>query len=345
MQVAKYYNNKNIVIEDMPIPKIGADELLMEVRASGICGTDLLEWYRLNKAPLVLGHEVSGIIKKVGKNVKQFKAGDRIVAAHHVPCNQCHYCQRGHHTVCETLRKTNFYPGGFAQYIRLPSINVERGVFILPDTLSFQEATFVEPLGCVIRGQRLANFVPGDTVLILGSGISGLLHIALAKLNRAGKIFATDVQEKRLKAARDFGADKIYNAKEYSSQDLRSLNQGRLADLVIVCAGAISAYEQALQSVERGGKVLIFAASDQGAILPVPINEIFWRNEIALISSYGASPLDYASALKIISKKDINLVKMITHRLGLSDIQLGFRLVAEARDSLKVIIEPHKHLT
>lgn len=342
MQVAMYYNNNDIRIEEAPRPKIKADELLMEVKASGICGTDLLEWYRLNKAPLVLGHEVSGVIQEVGREIRQFKVGDRIVAAHHVPCDKCHYCQRGHHTVCDTLRKTNFYPGGFAQYIRLPGINVRGGVFLLPDGVSFEEATFVEPLGCVARGQRLANLTPGDSVLVMGSGISGLLHIALAKLKGAGKIFATDIQKNRLKAAEDFGADKVFNAGEYSDQDLRNLNQGRLADLVIVSTGALSAYKQALNSVERGGKILVFAAAQQGAVLPVPINELFWRNEIAIISSYGASPMDYAGALELISRKEIDLVKMITHRLTLSDIQLGFRLVAEARDSLKVIIEPQK---
>jgi L-iditol 2-dehydrogenase len=342
MRVAMYYNNKDIRIEKLPKPKINADEILMEVKASGICGTDLLEWYRLKKAPLVLGHEVSGIVQEVGDKVKDFKIGDRIVAAHHVPCNECHYCQRGHQTVCDTLRKTNFYPGGFAQYIRLPQINIKTGVFLLSDNVSFEEATFVEPLGCVMRGQRSVNLRPPDSVLVMGSGISGLLHISLAKINGVGKIFATDVQENRLKAAGDFGADKVFNAKDYSAQELRNLNSGRLADLVIVCSGAISAFKQALHSVERGGTILFFAAADPAAVLPITINELFWRNEVSLISSYGASPTDYRNALELISKKEINLSKMISHRLSLQDIKLGFQLVAEAKESLKVIIAPQE---
>ena len=137
MRVAMYYNNNDIKIEEKPTPKIGRGELLMRVEASGICGSDVMEWYRIKKAPLVLGHEVAGPIEEAGEGVEKFKVGDRIVASHHVPCNTCYYCLTGHHTACDTLRKTNFDPGGFAEYIRLPSINVDRGVFHIPDSVSY----------------------------------------------------------------------------------------------------------------------------------------------------------------------------------------------------------------
>lgn len=342
MQVAMYYSNNDLRIEEMPKPKIAAGEILMEVRASGICGTDVLEWYRLKKTPLILGHEVSGVIAEVGEGVRGYKVGDRIVAAHHVPCNSCHYCLSGHHTVCETLRKTNFKPGGFAQYLCLPKINVESGVFLLPDQVSFEEATFVEPLACVIRGQRLVNLRPGMSVLVMGSGISGLLHIQLAKMQGAARVLATDIQEYRLKAAREFGADVAFNAKDYLPNKLRQANENRLADLVIVCTGAASAYTQALQSVDRGGTILFFAAPEPGVILPVSITELFWRNEVTLSSSYGGSPSDYQASLELISRHRSDLIKMITHRLALSQTALGFRLVAEAGESLKVIIEPQR---
>ncbi len=342
MRVAMYYNNNDIRIEEMSRPEIDKDELLMETRASGICGTDVLEWYRLKKAPLVLGHEVSGVILEKGEDIKEYKIGDRIAAAHHVPCNRCDYCLSGHRTVCETLRKTNFSPGGFSQYIRLPAINVKMGVFLLPDNVSFQEATFVEPLACVLRGQRLVDFKPGMRVLVLGSGISGLLHIQLAKLKGADKVFATDIQDFRLKKAEEFGADIVFNAKDYNPDKLRRVNQNRLADLVIVCTGALLAYTQAIQSVDKGGTILFFAATEPGFRLPISINELFWRNEITLTSSYGASPSDYKTSLELISQHQLNLDKMITHRLGLSETGLGFQLVAEAKESLKVIIEPQK---
>ena len=201
MRVSVYYNNSDIRLEKAPKPDIGPGELLMKVYASGICGSDVLEWYRLHKAPLVLGHEVAGQV------VKGFKEGDRIVAAHHVPCNTCSYCMTGHHTACNTLRNTNFDPGGFAEYIRLPAINVDRGTFLIPDNLSYEEATFHEPLGCVLRAFRTAQLQPGQCVLVLGSGIAGMLIIHMAKILGAGKILAVDESSYRLDMARKYGAD------------------------------------------------------------------------------------------------------------------------------------------
>ena len=342
MRVAMYYNNRDVRLEEMPTPKIGPGELLMRVEASGICGSDLLEWYRLHKAPLVLGHEVAGVVVAVGEGVERYKVGDRISAAHHVPCNTCHYCLNGHHTACNTLRSTNFDPGGFAEYVRLPSINVDRGVFLLPDELSFEEATFIEPLACVLRGQRLAHLQPGYSVLVIGSGIAGLLHIQLARTLGASRVIATDVVDYRLEAARRFGADAAIHAKDYTPAYLRQANDGRLADLVIICAGAASAITQALQSVERGGTVLFFASAEQGVTIPISVNDLFWRSEITLTSSYAGSPADYTTALELIRARSVHVREMITHRLGLAETGLGFQFVAQAQDSIKVIIEPQR---
>ena len=342
MRVAVYYSNRDVRLEEMPVPQIGPGEVLMRVEASGICGTDLLEWYRLSKAPLVLGHEVAGVIAAVGKGVKRHKAGERICAAHHVPCNTCHYCLGGHHTVCDTLRRTNFDPGGFAEYVRLPRINVEQGIFPLPDGVSFEEATFVEPLACVLRGQRLARLQPGQTVLVIGSGVAGLLHLQLARATGAGYVMATDVIDYRLEAARTFGADAAVRAGDYTPASLCEAAGGRLADLVVVCSGATPAIRQALESVERGGTVLFFAPTEPGVSVPVSVNDLFWRSEITLTSSYGGSPADYGVALELIQAGKIRVRDMITHRLGLAKTGLGFQLVARAQDSLKVIIEPQR---
>ncbi|MCD6391710.1 MAG: zinc-dependent dehydrogenase [Dehalococcoidia bacterium] len=342
MRVAMYYSNQDVRLEEMPVPQIGPGEVLMRVEASGICGTDLLEWYRMHKAPLVLGHEVAGVIAAVGEGVEKYKEGDRICAAHHVPCNKCHYCLSGHHTVCDTLRRTNFDPGGFAEYLRLPRINVEQGIFSLPNEVSFEEATFVEPLACVLRGQRLAHLQPGQSVLVIGSGVAGLLHIQLARASGAAYIIATDVVDHRLEAARKLGADVAVQAKEYTPTYLRRAADGRLADLVVICSGATSAISQALESVERGGTVLFFATTEPGVRVPIAVNDLFWRNEITLTSSYGGSPGDYAAALELIQSGKICVGEMITHRLGLAETVLGFQLVARAQDSLKVIIEPQR---
>ncbi len=341
MQVAMYYNNRDVRLEEMPVPRIGPGEIFVKVLASGICGSDVMEWYRIKRAPLVLGHEITGQIEAVGEGVEAYKVGQRVFVSHHVPCNTCRYCLNGNHTACETLHTTNFYPGGFAQYIRLPQIIVDRGVFLLPEEISFEEGTFIEPLACVIRGQRLANLKPGQTVLIIGSGISGILHIALARALGAGRIIATDISEYRLKMAEKFGADVTINAREDVPARIKSINDNRLADLVIICTGALPAFSQALKSVDRGGTVQFFAPTEPGVDLPVPINE-FWRNGITLMPSYGAASLDITVAIELLRSQRVQVKEMITHRLTLAETVRGFQLVAGAGESLKAIIEPFR---
>jgi len=341
MRVAMYYSNDDIRIEEMPVPQIGPGELLIKIEASGICGSDVMEWYRKNRAPLVLGHEIAGEIVDVGKGVR-YNIGERVTASHHVPCNTCYYCLNGHHTVCDTLRTTNFDPGGFAEYVRLPSINVDRGVYPIPDNVSLEEATFTEPLACVIRGQRKANIKPGQTILVLGSGIAGLLHIQLARALGAGLIIATDIVDYRLKTAKKFGAKHAINARENVPEIIKDINDGRLADLVIVCTGATSAIEQALKSVNRAGTILFFAPTKEGITIPFSINETFWRKDVTLTTSYAGAPVDHHIALKLIKEKRVNVKDMITHKLPLSETGKGFKLVAEAKESIKVIIEPQK---
>ena|SRR3989338_1130166 len=341
MRIAMYYSNDDIRLEKLPKPQIGKNEALMRVMASGICGTDVMEWYRIHKVPLVLGHEVSGILDEVGGAVKNFKVGDRVIATHHVPCGRCEFCLNGHATVCDTLHSTNFYPGGFSEFVRLPEINLRQGTLKLPRNVSFEEATFVEPLGCAIRGQRLAGMKKGRRVLIIGSGISGLLHVKLARYWGAKTIVAVDIDAFRLQMAKEFGATVALNAPQDLPAEIRKINGGRLADLVILCAGAQEAVAQGLRSVERGGVVLIFTAAGKDTFLPVPTNDIFWRSEATLLSSYAASPQELKEALKLIVQRRIIVRDMITHRLKLEDIQQGFQLVIKPRNSIKVIIEPH----
>lgn len=342
MRVAMYYNNSDIRIEEIPTPSIGPGELLMRIEASGICGSDVLEWYRVKRAPLVLGHEVAGQVVQVGEGIKNFRVDDRIVAAHHVPCNTCYYCLTGHHTSCDTLRQTNFDPGGFSEFVRLPSINVDRGTFSIPDEVSYEEATFHEPLGCVIRALRIAGLKPGQCVLVIGSGIAGFLHVHLARALGAGKILAVDIVPFRLEIAKKFGADEAIAPSEDLKACLRQMNNGRLADLIVVCTGAEQAQNQALECVERGGTVLFFAPTDPEVKVPVSVNDLFFRNDITLTTSYGSNPEDSWRALELIRSLSINVKGMITHRLSLEETAQGFQMVARAQDSMKVIIEPQK---
>ncbi|MFA5090739.1 MAG: zinc-dependent dehydrogenase [Candidatus Omnitrophota bacterium] len=342
MRVGMYYNNNDVRVEKLPRPAVGKGEIIVRVESAGICGSDVMEWYRINRTPLVLGHEISGIIEEVGEGVGDFHPGQRVACAHHVPCMSCRYCLGGHETVCDTLRQTNFYPGGFAEFIRLSTINVEKGVYLLPDSVSFDEATFVEPLACVLRGQRLAGIKPGTNVLVLGSGIAGLMHIQLAKINKAARVIATDLSDYRLLAAKRFGADIVINAREYSLDLLRRLNEGRLADLVIVSTGAVPAIYQAIDSLDRGGTILFFAPAEKGAKIIFPFNELFWRTENKLVSSYAGSPADYRQALGLIAGGEFKVKDMITHCFKLEEIKKGFYLVTKGANSIKIIIHPQE---
>src|SRR3989338_566693 len=235
MKVAVYYNNSDIRIEEMPRPQLDEGEVLVKVKASGICGTDVMEWYRAPKAPRVLGHEMTGEI--VESKSKKYKKGQRVFVSHHVPCNECDYCRAGNHTACETLHKGNYDPGGYSEFNRVPKLNVDFGTYVLPENVSYEEGTMIEPLACCIRGQRLLNLNKNHTVLILGCGVSGLLNIQLAKLKGA-RVIATDIDDYRMKKAKEFGAEEVVKA----NQDFNLK-----ADRIIVCTGALQAVKQAFK--------------------------------------------------------------------------------------------------
>lgn len=336
MKVAVYYNNKDIRIEDRPIPSISNNEILVKMKASGICGTDVMEWYRIKKAPRILGHEAAGEIAEVGSNVEGFKTGDRVFVSHHVPCYKCHHCMQGNYTACELLHTGNYYPGGFAEYIRVPEENIRYGTFLLPGGLTYEDAAMIEPLACAIAGQNQIGAKEGQTVLIIGSGISGILHIQLAKM-KGIKIIATDINDYRMNKAVKFGADHAIDAGKYSIDMLKNINDDRLADIVIVSAASQQAVDNALSSVDRKGKILFFAVPETDISIP---SLLFWRDEITVTFSYGASPDDLKQAINLIDSGMINVREMITHRVPLSSIGQGFKLVAEAKNSLKVVAVP-----
>jgi L-iditol 2-dehydrogenase len=339
MKVAMYYNNNDVRIEEMPVPLISDNELLVKVKASGICGSDVMEWYRIKKAPRILGHEITGDIVEIGKNVRKYKIGDRVFVSHHVPCYTCKFCLNNQQTLCRTLHSTNFYPGGFAEYLRIPEINVDRGVFVLPKEISYAEGVFIEPLACVVRGLKTAKMKPEQTILIIGSGISGLLQIKLVKTWKARKIIATDIEEYRLNAAKKFGADIVINAKDDVPELVKKHNDGKLADLVIICTGAVSAIKQALKSVESGGTILFFAPAEPNVDIAFPLFDL-WNMQITMVSTYAGSPEDINTAIDLIKSKKVNVVDMISHILPLSEAAKGFQLVAQAKDSMKVILKP-----
>jgi L-iditol 2-dehydrogenase len=339
MKVAVYYSNSDVRIEERPLPLIADGEILVRMMASGICGTDVMQWYRQQKPPRVLGHEMAGEIVEAGKGVGKLKKGDRVFVSHHVPCFRCRYCDEGNYTACEALHKGNYDPGGFSEYIRVPQPNVKYGTFRLPDEMKFEDAAMIEPLACVLLGQKQLGVEKRHTVLIIGSGISGLLHIQMAKLKGA-TVVATDINEYRLNKALEFGADHVFRAEEYSEDKLKEVNGGHLADRIVVCAGAKQAVSSAVSSVDRRGKILFFAVPNGDIVIP---SMRFWRDEITVAFSYGAAPGDIQEAMDFMSDGRVNASRMITHVLPFSDIQKGFKLVSEAEGSLKVVIVPDNY--
>jgi len=266
-----------------------------------------------------------------------------VTATHHVPCGRCEYCQRGQHSLCTLISNTKYYPGGFAEYVRVPAINVEtKGVLKLPDSVSYDEGSFTEPLGCVVRGLRVMELEPARSVLVLGSGLSGQLVIRTARAYGAGKIIATDINDFRLEMAKKSGAEvAIHATREDVIQRVLEETNGEGVDYVIPTAAAPVLFDQAMQTVRKGGTVLLYGIMSPGTKVEFDIFP-FWKKQVKLLSTYAAAPRDLAEALELIRAGRVPVEDMITHRLPLAETQKGFELVAAGGDSMKVIIEPQK---
>lgn len=337
MKAAYWYNNRDIRIEEIPTPRPGPKEMLVKVMACGICGSDVVEWYRLPRAPLVLGHEIGAQVVDIGKSVKKFKPGDRVFIAPKVPCGKCYYCKNGHHPQCAEVKER--LPGGFAEYILVPETLAKKGVYHLPERISYDQSTFIEPLACVVRAQRLARVQKGQSVLVIGCGMSGLLHVKLAR-GKGCHVIVADINRFKLEAAKRLGADLCVGAAENLSQRLIE-ETGRKADVVFLCTAAEEAVKQAWLCVDKGGVILFFAVPGPDKQIAVPLND-FWIKEITILTSYYCGPPDIAEAIHLMKSKKIKTDDFITHRLPLKKIREGFRMVADGRKSIKVIIHPNR---
>ncbi len=340
MKVGVYYNNSDVRLEDQPVPAVGDDDILVKVMASGICGSDLLEWYRVKRAPIVLGHELTGKIVQIGKNIKKFKVGDRVFSTHHVPCGECWYCLTDHETACEVFQGTNnFDPGGFSQFLKVSGRSVKTGTLTLPDNMSYETGTFIEPLATVIRAFRTIDIQPGESIMIFGAGLAGILFVKLAKVFGAGNIIVSDINKYRMKMAKKSGAGLTIPFGKDIPQFIKK-NNCRLADKVIISTGALAAAAAALKCVDKGGTVLFFAVSKPEDKIAVDFNH-YWRNDISFKTCYGAAPLDNNQALELLRTGAVSVEEMITHRFKIEDIGDAFKTAALPDHALKVIVEPN----
>jgi L-iditol 2-dehydrogenase len=339
MKAVIWYNNLDIRLVEIPLIHPGPQEILVKVISCGICGSDVVEWYRLPRAPFIPGHEIGAEVVEVGQTVKDFRPGDRVFIAPKVPCGRCYYCRQGHFPQCSVVKER--LPGGMAEYILVPEIIVKRGTYLLPEKISFDQSTFIEPLACVVRAQKLARLKKGQIVLVLGSGVSGLLHLQLAKKKKC-RTAATDINKKKLAYAEQLGADLVISAADDVSSRLQE-RFGRKADVVILCTSAPKAIEQAWASVDKGGTIVFFAVPAPEEKVNLPINS-FWTQEIKIITSYYCGPAEIQRAIELLARQEIEVDRMITHRLPLEATAKGFDLVRKAEEALKVIIKPHLKL-
>ncbi len=338
MLAVEYHSNDDVRIVELPIPDIGRGELLVQLRACGICASDVMEWYMRPRAPLYPGHEPVGVVAAVGEGIEQFSVGQHVFLHHHVPCMVCHYCQRGSFSQCTTFRATRIYPGGLAEYIRVPAQNVQLDVLLLPDNLSFEAASLIEPLACCIRGINRAAIQPGDSVLVLGAGSNGLMLAQLAQQRGAVRVIIVDPIAYRRQRALDSSIEHVLDPQVGDLlEQVLSVNDGRKPAIVLVTPSSISAMMQGLELAGPGGTVLLFAPPPPTEVLPITPNRLFFQ-EITLRTSYSAGPYETRQALELLRNGHIRPEVLITHQFNLKDAARAFRLVAKPGDALKVVI-------
>jgi L-iditol 2-dehydrogenase len=338
MKVARLYNFHDIRIEEEPVPETGLYDAVIKTKACGICSGDVMPWYIEKKAPLVLGHEPSGEIVAVGKEVTSFKPSDRVFVHHHAPCFTCRHCKKGNYVHCETWKSSKIIPGGISEYILIPQTNLENDTLHIPDTLSYEDGTLIEPTACIVKALKRADVRRGDTVLIIGLGAMGQINILLAKKYGAEKVIGADMVPFRLKKAREFGADEVIDVSEHNLVDLlRESTRGAMADLVIVGPNNVEAMKQGISAAGAGGRVLFFTPAKPGEQMTIEPNELYFK-DINIITSYSCGPTDTADALELIEGGTVRALKLVTHRFPIEKTAEAFRLTAEAKDSLKSVI-------
>lgn len=338
MKVAVLHSYKDIRIEDWRIPEVEPGEALVQMRACGICSGDVMPWYIEKKAPLVLGHEPAGKIVALGDGVEGFKAGDMVFMHHHAPCMTCAQCRKGNYVLCETWKRSMIVPGGLAEYVKVPAVNLSRDTLVLPKKLGYLGGTLVEPLACVVKGIRRMTIEPGDSVLVIGLGVMGLLFVILARHYGASKVIGVDMVPYRLAKALDFGADDVIDiTEEDSKKRLMQMTRGDGADKVVVGPGSVPAMAQGISCAGPGATVLFFTPTPPGDILKIKPNELYFK-EITIVQSYSCGPDDTREALKLLNAGVIPVGKIITHTFPLEEAAEAFRLTAKAGESLKCVV-------
>ena len=340
MKAAFVKSPSQVEIRIVDKPTVGLGDILVKMQACGVCGSDLEKIYGQYSQPSMrLGHEPSGIIIELGKNVKNFKKDDRVFVHHHVPCYSCHYCLRGNETMCKKYSETNLLPCGLAEEFVVPEWNVSHGgVIKIPDSMTFEEAAMIEPLACCVRSWNKIQTKKGDSVAIFGMGPTGMMHVMLSKVYGLQDIFCFDVNDFRLNFAKKFGiTEAIRSTDTEAHSKILSKTQNRGVDVAIVATGNLNALTQAIEFVRKGGTVVLFGVPSKDAKLSVDMSKVYSK-EITITPSYAASDSDTLSALKLIQDGKTNVKNMITHKFDLADSHKALEYAHQGNDSMKIII-------
>ncbi|MBI0094099.1 MULTISPECIES: zinc-dependent dehydrogenase [Gilliamella] len=341
MKASVCYKQNDLRTEDLPIPEISDNEVLIKMLACGLCGTDIqkIRGDSVNK-PTVLGHEVVGEIVKKGKNVSKFEIGDRVITAIHVPCFTCHYCNKGHYTICEQFRTNNIDPGGFAEFIRIPKLHLNHLTHKVSNNVTDEEATLIEPIACCLHGLKQADIRPNDSILIMGAGTIGILHAQLAKIKGANKVIVSDMSEFKLQKALNVGCDYAINIKEKNIIDeVNKITDGQGVDVIVIAAGVSSLVADAVNMVRRAGKIIVFSGFDKNKLVTLDVSR-FFKDEISIIGTYSVTPYEFPEALDLLEKRKLNTKEMITHVYPLNKLSEAIDISTNPEQPvLKVIIK------
>jgi len=336
MRVARLYDFGDIRIEQEARPEIGPGEILVRTRACGICTGDIMPWYLRRKAPLVLGHEPVGVVEEAGRDTNGLRPGERVFVHHHAPCFQCHACRRGEYVQCQTWRESKIVPGGMAEFFRVGATNL-RDTLALPDTVGDLDGVLIEPAACVVKSIRKSALKPGESILIIGLGIMGMMHVLLARHLGAGLVIGADLFERRAARARELGADfELVVSGDDLIEQVREITKGAMADVVIVGPGTTKAMTAGLAAAGRGATVVQFTSTPPPEEMIIKPHDLYF-NEVRLIPSYSCGPDDTRQALRLIERGVLKASELVTHSFSLDQIGDAFA-TAQKPEALKVAV-------
>jgi L-iditol 2-dehydrogenase len=336
MQVARLYDFGDIRVEQSARPEVGPDDILVRASACGICSGDIMPWYIRRKAPLVLGHEPVGVVEEAGAAVRGFRPGERVFVHHHAPCFSCAACRRGEYVQCATWRASKITPGGMAEYFLVSAEN-QRDTLRLPDDVADIDGVLVEPAACVVKSIRRSGLKPGETILVIGLGIMGMMHVKLARHQGAGLVIGADLFETRASRAKVLGADiGLVVSGDDLAEQIRQITDGAMADVVIVGPGTARALTTGIAAAGKGATVVQFTATPPEEEMLVRPHDLYF-NETRLIPSYSCGPDDTREALELVRRGVLNARELVTHRFPLARVCEAYDQ-AQKPDSLKVVV-------